>query len=138
MKLQVLELEPWNKEAKKELQKHKNESETDTSTEKENPQSDNKSTAETKNEIIKKNSIPVPKNNVDSEKRIEERVTLQDTEKTSLGSATQGSSTEKRGKKLKILEVNSQEESRQQVPTDPNIVLPIDKPPHLRSTVGLV
>lgn len=136
MKLQVLELEPWNKEAKKELQKLKDESETKIFTEKENPQFDDKSTAEIKNEIIKQRSIPVPKNNVESKKRVEEKVTLQDTEKTSQGSETQGSSNEKRGKKLKILEVNSQEESRQQVPTDPNIVLPIDKPPHLRSTVS--
>lgn len=138
MKLQVLELEPWNKEAKKELQRLKDESETKTFTEKGNPQCDDKSTAEIKNEIIKKKSLPVPKNNVESKKRVEETVTLQDTKKTSQGSATQGSSNKKRGKKLKILEVNSQEKSRQQVPTDPNIVLPIDKPPHLRSTVSLV
>ncbi|KAK3862703.1 hypothetical protein Pcinc_031460 [Petrolisthes cinctipes] len=134
----VLELEPWNKEAKKELEKHKYILDKETSTVKETPQSNNKSTAETNNEDIRKNSKPGPKTNVESERSVEERgTTLHKTEKASQGGGKQISRNEKRGKKVKILEVNSQEDSKQQVPTDPNTVLPIDKPPHLRSTKPL-
>ncbi|XP_045591989.1 RNA polymerase II-associated protein 3 [Procambarus clarkii] len=120
----VLELEPWNKEAKKELDKLK--SFVDIKGER---------TKKSDHEIVVKENNFTPENSSPVEELIK-----QETENTHhpnqnnkiQDNTLSNNKQEKGGTKLKIVEVNSSEDSSFNI-VDPDCVLPIEKPPHLRS-----
>ncbi|XP_063589324.1 RNA polymerase II-associated protein 3-like [Penaeus indicus] len=127
----VLGLEPWNKEAKKELEKL------------------NKFLAgEKKGQVLDKDKKEIERDNSTKDAKPQgasqdkEKMTLPDASKTRKGSgdaketqdkgsasSSQGSKT--KAKKLKIEEVGFVNEDKSS--SDPDVVTPIEKPPHLRS-----
>ena len=107
---QVLEMEPENKEAKRELEKLR-----DASNSRENDR------LRKEQERVQNPPQVVREEGKGSEQKEETQTTVP---------KRKGN-----GKKVKIIEVNSSQEDR--IPLKPNQILPIEKPPHLRSKVSV-
>ncbi|KAG7172719.1 RNA polymerase II-associated protein 3-like [Homarus americanus] len=139
----VLQLESWNKEAKKELEKLEGKQSikdektgapiklvTKAVSNQENANSI--STVETK-------ILPCEKSSQLGEPKKQEKDSASHQKQNGNNVCDNPLSKAKKeqcGKKLKIVEVNSQQDLSAN-PVDPNCILPVEKPPHLRSTKPL-
>lgn len=129
---QVLKLEPWNKEAKKEFEKLNQllaSEKKDQAPDKGNTEAGKvDSTKDTKSQKVPQVEKLTP---AAESKNRKESSDVKDAQDAGNGSSNQGSKT--RAKKLKIEEVGFVNEEKS--PVDPDVVIPIEKPPHLRSMV---
>lgn len=130
----MLGLEPWNKEAKKELEKlnkflagekkdqvldkDKKETGRDNNTKDAKPQR----ASEDKEKMTPSDASKTRKESIDAK----------ETQGMGSGSSSQGNKT--KAKKIKIEEVGFVNEDKSS--RDPDVVTPIEKPPHLRSMVS--
>ncbi|XP_042869019.1 RNA polymerase II-associated protein 3-like [Penaeus japonicus] len=126
----VLKLEPWNKEAKKEFEKLNQllaSEKKDQAPDKGHTEAGKvDSTKDTKSQKVPQVEKLTP---AAESKNRKESSDVKDLQDAGNGSCNQGSKT--RAKKLKIEEVGFVNEEKS--PVDPDVVIPIEKPPHLRS-----
>lgn len=142
----MLELEPWNKEAKKELEKlERIQDMKDGRTELLEKQGKNilgnqENLNFTSSNIREENMLNEKSSEVkEPVKQVESHTSQQNQSKKICGNAVtfEKSKRDECGKKLNIVEVNSKQDTLPK-PLESDCVLPLEKPPHLRSLVSLI